>query len=76
MNNNDVGAYAAGIIFLSMYSMICLGLSGMILCALKQFAQINLFIDYNGFPISVFILALIIIVSSISVILKTNKGKK
>lgn len=44
--------------------------------ALKQFAQINLFIDYNRFPISVFILALIIAVSSISVILKTNKGKK
>ena len=61
MNNCNFGAIVAGSIFLAMFSLICFGLSGMILAGLNQFLGINLFFEYNNFPFGILILTAIFI---------------
>ena len=70
MNNCNFGAIVAGSIFLAMFSLICFGLSAMILAALNQFLGINLFFEYLNIPFGIFILTTVLILVFIAFILK------
>ena len=62
MKSSDCGAVVIGSVFLGMFGLICFGISGFIIAALNQFAGINLFLYYNGFPIGMLVLTCILIV--------------
>ena len=70
MNNCNFGAIVAGSIFLAMFSLICFGLSGMILAALNQFLGINLFFEYQNIPFGIFILTTVFILMLLAFIFK------
>ena len=61
MKSSDCGAVVIGSVFLGMFGLICFGISGFIIAALNQFAGINLFLYYNGFPIGMLVLTCILI---------------
>ena len=62
MKLSDFNAIIVGSVFLGMFGLICFGISGFIIAALNQFAGINLFLYYNGFPIGMLVLTCILIV--------------
>ena len=63
MKLSEFNAVIAGSVFLGMFGLICFGISGFIIAALNQFAEVNLFFDYNGVPVGM--LALTVILMSI-----------
>ena len=70
MNNCNFGAIVAGSIFLAMFSLICFGLSSMILAAINQFLGINLFFEYHNIPFGILILTTVSILIFLAFILK------
>ena len=70
MNNCNFGAIVAGSIFLAMFSLICFGLSGIILAALNQFLGINLLFEYHNIPFGILILTTVFILVFLAFILK------
>lgn len=61
MQNSNFVAVVVGSVFLGMFGLICFGISGYIIAALNQFADINLFYYYNGIPIGMLALTGILI---------------
>ena len=53
-----------------MFSLICFGLSAMILAALNQFLGINLFFEYRNIPFGILILTTVFILILLAFILK------
>ena len=70
MNNCNLGSIVAGSIFLAMFSLICFGLSAMILGALNQFLGINLFFEYHNIPFGILILTTVFILILLAFISK------
>ena len=70
MNDCNFVAIVAGSIFLAMFSLICFGLSGMILAALNQFLRINLFFECHNIPFGMLILTTVFILMLLAFILK------
>ena len=56
----EFNAILIGSIFLTMFGLICFGISGVIIAALNQFAGINLFFLYNGIPVGMLILTCVL----------------
>lgn len=73
-SNKNFTAIIAGLSFFSMISMFSFALSGIILAFLKQFLDINLFFYFNDFPLGIFILTPILIITFFYFMLKSKKN--
>ena len=62
MKLSDFNAIIVGSVFLGMFGLICFGISGIVIAALNQFMGINLFFYYNGAPVGMLVLTIVLMI--------------